>query len=1802
MARETRPGNHVGDLYHHVFGTTRRQRLQSAGSDHFKGVQSLEPRLMLAASITGSVYQSNGAGGGVAGVTVLVDTNRNGVTDPGERTVVTDAQGDYAFTNTPPGKYNIVALVKDDRYWTADTFDRLIGLGSFQDSGWISAWNDDQTIDYYAALWEIDPETGFAVNSFPIVGDGDADPDDVNFQGLTAIPNRPGWYLAQNQDQGTAAWNAFFECEANIVTIHWEPGMAYAEAEFLSSTGHDLGSGGGMDFDPTGDPTVVYGGIGDDYVWPWNVEYGEEWMWQADIDLLALGWPFAGTSDIGDVFIPSTYYGHMGDLAFDGYGNLYLFAGRLYRLDKTNGQTLETIEVGAYDHAAEWNYERANFWTAGTGLWTLNPTTRQVTTIRDSFDFGVPTEGYPRYLIEGLEYIPDGFTDKPVELGSTNVTGVHFGHTYHAVGIHGRIYRDTNANGVRDPGENQGLSNHRVFFDGNGNNRYDDGETYRWTDSQGGYEFANLRPGTYWIAVESAWGDDDVTWGGNVRPGLDVVNLQAGQYHTVDFGVGRGGEINGVAFDDYNANGQWNAVLSWPVPGWTVPNAAIPDSGMVQSTLDLFSEGAAVSDMNVYLDIDHPNAGDLRVELVSPAGTNVRLFQHVGGSGDNFNGTFLDDEALTSITTVTEGDAPFLAAYQPEQSLMAFDGELVDGTWMLKVFDDVAGNTGLLKAWGLLAEVPGTSEPGLAGVTVYVDQDHNGVLNTTMAQGDSTGAVAIPDGGSTSATIQIDDVHTPIADLDVYLDITHPYVTDLIIDLVSPLGTRVRLMQMAGEGGEDFTGTILDDEAAVSIEDAVSQDAPFTGWWRPDTSLTDFDGESPNGTWTLMITDIAAGEAGTLNFWSIRMTLGDFVTTTDAAGAYHFSHLPPGPLTVRQQLTAQRSPTRPRPAGEEVVEHFEFNLNHYVQQEAGQGSTLSTAAAYEGAKGLIPGRWLVGIPELEAPVARKGDTISAMLKFPDAADGGWAWLGIGAHEGGAIAIGVSPGITSTGGGPGALAIWQWTGGWDGPAVQTRKLTETPLGYLSSEVWYRLDVEWGLNDTIVAQLYLATDEPSSYAHAVAVVPWPVREGPLAFRGKLSSTFPDYYFDRVSIRRGSGQTVLSQSGLAHNVIFGSAADGLIAGWVFQDSNGNGIGDDGRGLPGWHVYDDSNFNCLFDPPIRETFGDVRNWSIDDLAAAAPRFEVSGVVGAILDVDVTLDIDHYAVGDLTAYLVSPQGTRVELFSGLGGANDHFPMTIFDDAAATPITSATWSLASGASFQPTGRLADFNAEDPNGWWRFVVIDNSDNDDEGIVDNALITLSVGELETFTDSNGFYLGGELPVRTYRLRQEEAPGWIQTAPAVSPWREVHLPGGGIVLGQDFGNTRVGSVAGAVWHDHNANGVREGGDEGVGGQRVFLDVDDNGARDLFPGQVFVQPAHQPIPDEGTITSLLPVFEVPGRILDVDVQLSIEHAYDADLHVWLHSPQGTRIKLFGDVGGSGESFWGTWLDDEAGMAIADGMAPFSGAYWPQEELAFLDGQAPNGVWMLEIHDDAGGDVGTLAGWQIVLTTGDPAAGTDGAGEYHIGFVPPADWPVRLDQHPDWAWLNPADGRQVETVLIGSDVTGVDFSVSVSMPECSPGDADGDGVVDDDDLSLLLANWGSEIADCTQGEFSGVPPVNDDDLSLLLANWTGTSGGGRFAVETEMSLPALRARADSLFEPVSVQIAAGSTEVSVQGTVAIPSDVRRAVVADLTDDADPRLASLRPVAARAGVSVGWWASRSRTNLDEALVNVLSTRQLELPV
>jgi subtilisin-like proprotein convertase family protein len=116
-------------------------------------------------------------------------------------------------------------------------------------------------------------------------------------------------------------------------------------------------------------------------------------------------------------------------------------------------------------------------------------------------------------------------------------------------------------------------------------------------------------------------------------------------------------------------------------------------------------------------------------------------------------------------------------------------------------------------------------------------------------------------------TVEVSGAQT-LSDVDVLLNITHPFDTDLDVFLESPGGTVVELFTDIGGDGDDFTDTLLDDEAPEPLLDSPAA-APFTGRFRPEGSLADFDGEDPNGTWTLHVTDDQGTTGGNLDGWSL---------------------------------------------------------------------------------------------------------------------------------------------------------------------------------------------------------------------------------------------------------------------------------------------------------------------------------------------------------------------------------------------------------------------------------------------------------------------------------------------------------------------------------------------------------------------------------------------------------------------------------------------------------------------------------------------------------------------------------------------------------------------------------------------------------------------------------------------------------------------------------------------------------------------------------------------------------------------
>jgi subtilisin-like proprotein convertase family protein len=114
--------------------------------------------------------------------------------------------------------------------------------------------------------------------------------------------------------------------------------------------------------------------------------------------------------------------------------------------------------------------------------------------------------------------------------------------------------------------------------------------------------------------------------------------------------------------------------------------------------------------------------------------------------------------------------------------------------------------------------------------------------------------------------------HRIVADVNVTLDITHTYDSDLTLTLIGPNGVSVLLSQFNGGSGDNYTSTTFDDEAPVPI---AAGTAPFSGSFRPQGLLSALDGIPANGTWQLQVTDSASQDVGTLNSWSLRLEYAD---------------------------------------------------------------------------------------------------------------------------------------------------------------------------------------------------------------------------------------------------------------------------------------------------------------------------------------------------------------------------------------------------------------------------------------------------------------------------------------------------------------------------------------------------------------------------------------------------------------------------------------------------------------------------------------------------------------------------------------------------------------------------------------------------------------------------------------------------------------------------------------------------------------------------------------------------------------
>ncbi len=132
----------------------------------------------------------------------------------------------------------------------------------------------------------------------------------------------------------------------------------------------------------------------------------------------------------------------------------------------------------------------------------------------------------------------------------------------------------------------------------------------------------------------------------------------------------------------------------------------IPDGASLEHEIAVTDTGQ-ISNVEVFVRLNHTYDSDLALALIAPDGTRVTLSGLNGGAGDDY-GTGSTDCAGTPTRfgdraplPVLLARAPFAGSFRPEAPLAVLRGKRVSGTWRLRIRNIGEEDSGSLFCWGL---------------------------------------------------------------------------------------------------------------------------------------------------------------------------------------------------------------------------------------------------------------------------------------------------------------------------------------------------------------------------------------------------------------------------------------------------------------------------------------------------------------------------------------------------------------------------------------------------------------------------------------------------------------------------------------------------------------------------------------------------------------------------------------------------------------------------------------------------------------------------------------------------------------------------------------------------------------------------------------------------------------------------------------------------------------------------------------------------------------------------------------------
>lgn len=103
--------------------------------------------------------------------------------------------------------------------------------------------------------------------------------------------------------------------------------------------------------------------------------------------------------------------------------------------------------------------------------------------------------------------------------------------------------------------------------------------------------------------------------------------------------------------------------------------------------------------------------------------------------------------------------------------------------------------------------------------------------------------------------------------------IQHTWLSDLTISLISPAGDTVELTSGNGGAADDMSDVVFTDESTNDITLQIDDIMPGTYHTEDPLGFGElYDGQDPNGAWSLFVQDLVGGDDGILVSWSMTFT------------------------------------------------------------------------------------------------------------------------------------------------------------------------------------------------------------------------------------------------------------------------------------------------------------------------------------------------------------------------------------------------------------------------------------------------------------------------------------------------------------------------------------------------------------------------------------------------------------------------------------------------------------------------------------------------------------------------------------------------------------------------------------------------------------------------------------------------------------------------------------------------------------------------------------------------------------------